>query len=173
MGELWDIYDKNRNKTGRYAERGVYMFNEGEYHVVVSAVIINSKNEILISKRAPHKKHPLMWELCGGSILKDETSVQGMVREIREELGIVFDETEGMLLKVVQNDVVPGDFKDLWLFRKDVDIKDITFSDGEAIDAKWVSIDVFESMHDVGEIKADVDFDRADYEKAVEMLGKR
>ena len=46
MAELWDIYDKDRNKTGRFAERDVYRFKEGEYHIVVTALILNSKNEI-------------------------------------------------------------------------------------------------------------------------------
>ena len=51
MVELWDIYDKNKNKTGRVAKRDVYEFKEGEYHLVVVALIINSKKEILITKR--------------------------------------------------------------------------------------------------------------------------
>ena len=73
MGELWDIYDINRKKTGRTAERGVYQLKDGEYHLVVTAIIINSKDELLMSKRAEHKKHGLMWECCGGSVLKGET----------------------------------------------------------------------------------------------------
>ena len=46
MAEFWDIYDKDRNKTGKLAQRGVDKFKEGEYHIVVTAVILNSKNEI-------------------------------------------------------------------------------------------------------------------------------
>lgn len=56
MAELWDIYDENRNKTGRFAERGVYRLKKGEYHIVVVALILNSKKEILITKRAATKK---------------------------------------------------------------------------------------------------------------------
>ena len=56
MAELWDIYDGNKKNTGRTAERGVYEFKDGEYHLVVQAIILNTKNEILISKRAPFKK---------------------------------------------------------------------------------------------------------------------
>ena len=51
MGELWDIYDSNKKKIGKTAERDVYQFKEGEYHIVVTGIIINSKNEILITKR--------------------------------------------------------------------------------------------------------------------------
>lgn len=88
MGELWDIYDVNKQKTGRYAEREVYEFKPGEYHIVVNALIMNSNNEILISKRAPFKPFGLMWECNGGSVLKGETSLQGILREVREELRI-------------------------------------------------------------------------------------
>ena len=62
MAEYWDIYDKDRNKTGRLAERDVYKLKEGEYHIVTIALILNSKNEMLITRRAPTKKHdPLKW----------------------------------------------------------------------------------------------------------------
>ena len=49
MAELWDIYDSNKQKTGKTVERGNYDFKTGEYHIVVTAFIINSKKEILIS----------------------------------------------------------------------------------------------------------------------------
>ena len=72
MAEFWDIYDINKNKIGKIAERNVYQFKKGEYHIVVTGIIMNAKNEILISKRAEHKKFVLMWECSGGSILTGE-----------------------------------------------------------------------------------------------------
>ena len=61
MSELWDIYDGSRIKTGKIAIRGVDVLKENEYHIVVTGVILNLKNEILITKRAPFKTFPLMW----------------------------------------------------------------------------------------------------------------
>ena len=90
MPEMWDIYDINKNKTGKQVQRNSYQFKKGEYHIVVIAIIINSKNEILISKRAAYKKFGLMWECNGGSILAGETSLEGVLREIKEELFIDF-----------------------------------------------------------------------------------
>ena len=92
MGEFWDIYDAKKNKTGIVAERGVYKFKKGEYHIVVTGIIINSNGEILITKRAEHKRHGGLWECNGGSILKGETSIQGMIRELKEEIGVEFSE---------------------------------------------------------------------------------
>ena len=95
--ELWDIYDSERNKTGKIAERGKYKFKENEYHIVVIGVIINSKKEILISQRAQKKKYPYLWECSGGSVLKDETSEEAAKRELKEELGIKITTKEAIL----------------------------------------------------------------------------
>ena len=38
MAEFWDIYDENRNKTGKLAERDGYEFKDGEYHIVVTGI---------------------------------------------------------------------------------------------------------------------------------------
>ena len=169
MSEFWDIYDTNRNKTGRTAERGVDELKKGEYHIIVNAIIMNSKNEILISKRAAQKEFALMWECSGGSILAGETSLEGMLREIKEELGLAFSKEEAIYLKEIRRDKIPPDFKDLWLFRKDVDLKNVTFPDGEAIDAKWVSIDEFMMMYENKEIIPTVDFGIQEYNKAIEI----
>ena len=107
MAELLDIYDGNKKNTGRTAERGVYEFKDGEYHLVVQAIILNTKNEILISKRAPFKKFGGMWECNGGSILTGETSLEGIIRELKEELGINLEESMNVV-KVTQQGVPLG-----------------------------------------------------------------
>ena len=165
--EYWDIYDINKKKTGRTTPRLGCKLNQGEYHIVVNAIIINSQGKILVSKRADYKPHGLMWEMSGGSITVGETSIEGMIREVKEELGIQLEEKEGVLFKTIRRDDPPADFKDLWLFKKDVDLRDITFPDGEAVDAKWVTIDEFESMVENKEIIGTRDFGREDYEKII------
>lgn len=166
MEELWDVYDIHRNKIGKTCRRGIDILLDGEYHIVVTAIIINSAGKILISKRAAHKKHPLMWECNGGSIKIGETSLEGMLREVQEELGITFTQKDAIFLKEIKSDKA-HDFKDLWLFRKDVKIEDITFPDGEAIEAKWVTIDEFEKMYEKGEIVPSVNFGREEYNIAL------
>lgn len=169
MAELWDIYDINKKKIGKTAERDVYQFKEGEYHIVVTGIIINSKKEILISKRAKHKKFGLMWECGGGSILAGETSLEGIIRELKEELGIEFSKKEAIFLKEIRRDKIPPDFKDIWLFKKDIDEREIIFPDGEAIDAKWVTIDEFIQMYKNKEIVPTVDFGIDEYNKALTL----
>ncbi len=43
--ELWDVYDINRNKTGKTAARGEVL-PEGGYHLVVHVCIIGSDGRI-------------------------------------------------------------------------------------------------------------------------------
>lgn len=173
MAELWDIYDSNKKKTGRTAERGVYQFKEGEYHIVVTAIIMNSNNEILISKRAEYKKYGLMWEGSGGSILAGETSLEGMLREIREELGIEFSKKEAIFLKEIRRDKIPPDFKDLWLFRRDIKKEEITLPDGEAIAWKWVNIDEFMKMIENNEMVPTIDFGIEEYKLALDLKQRK
>ena len=78
MPELWDIYDINRKKTGKLTQRGPNALKEGEYHIIVTGIIINSKKELLLSKRAEHKTHPLKWEFTTGSLLAGEESKERM-----------------------------------------------------------------------------------------------
>lgn len=169
MPELWDIYDKNRNKTGKKAERDVYQFKEGEYHIAVTGIIMNSKNEILISKRASFKKFGGMWECNGGSILAGETSVEGIIRELKEELGIEFSPKEAIFLKEIRRDKLPPNFKDLWLFKKDIKIEDLIFPDGESTEAKWVNIDEFMNMFNNKQIVPSVDFGIEEYKNALSL----
>lgn len=168
--EYWDVYDKYRKKTGKICRRDIDPLEDGEYHIVVTGIILNSNNEILIDQRAPHKKKPLQWECSGGSITQGETSLQGILRELKEELGIILDAKEAFLLKVIPR-ADTHDFKDLWLFRKDLDIKkDLHFNDGEVIDAKWVTIYEFLEMYENHQIVDTIDFDMKEYQKALQVF---
>lgn len=62
-------------------------------------------------------------------------------------------------------------FKEIYLFKKDIPKEEIKFTDGEAIDAKWVDIDEFIKMFNNGEIVYNIDFNADDYEKSLILLG--
>lgn len=52
MGELWDVYDRDRNITGWFHERGKPM-KKGGYHLTVQVWILHSEGQFLITKRSP------------------------------------------------------------------------------------------------------------------------
>ncbi|MBP3255214.1 MAG: NUDIX domain-containing protein [Clostridia bacterium] len=166
--ELLDVYDINRNKTGRIVERGKGKINPGEFFLVTEILMINNEKKILIGKRSNEKKlHPGMWEINGGGCQSGETSKEAIVREIKEELGIELEPNKLELLKIVRNEIR---FKDIWTYSINIDLKDLKFQDNEVTDAMWVSYDEFEEKRKNNELIDTSNISKEDYEKAIELL---
>ncbi len=163
-----DIYDKNKNKTGKIKMRYRDTLEEGEYALAVSAVIVNSSKEILISKRASTKdRFPGMWEVNGGICLAGESSLQGIIREIKEELGIDLTGVDGSIYKEYCTNKI---FHDIWLFKLDYPINKLNFSDREVEDAKWASLDECTKMEENNTLVRYDDLNCSDFKKCIETL---
>lgn len=54
--EFWDIYDENKQRTGRTMKRNDWCLKEGEYHLSVLGVIRRPDGKFLITKRAMDKE---------------------------------------------------------------------------------------------------------------------
>jgi isopentenyldiphosphate isomerase len=149
MGELWDVYDINRNKTGQLHERGRPMLS-GNCHLIVQVWIINNKEEFLISKcTGPDGK----WQTTGGCVIAGEDSLSGALRETKEELGIELEPQNGRLFKQYSeqhtNDEGTGLY-DIWVFHQEVEISKIIFQPDETCDAMWVNKVKISQMIDKG-----------------------
>ncbi|MFW9922408.1 MAG: NUDIX domain-containing protein [Candidatus Thorarchaeota archaeon] len=60
-----------------------------EIMVVVTAIIENQNEDILLIKRSPESEDlPNAWEDCGGRLKQAEIPEEGLRREIKEELGL-------------------------------------------------------------------------------------
>lgn len=53
--ELWDIYDKDKNPTGRTMKRNDWCLKDDEYHLTVLGVVARSDHTYLITKRVMTK----------------------------------------------------------------------------------------------------------------------
>lgn len=149
--ELWDILDGNGNKTGKIVERGKPM-GQDEYHLLVHVWIKNSNGEFLITKRAPSKNFPNMWETTVGAAIVGDDSLKAAVRDVKEEIGIDLSNTKGEYvckLKRQRNDF--PDFVDVWLFRKEVDITEVIYQPEEVCGAKWATPSQIQSLITLGE----------------------
>jgi len=135
--ELWDLYDKNRIKTDRVHKRGIPLA-EGDYHIVVHVWIRNNKGEILLTKRHQDKTHPNLWECTGGSILVGEDSIEGALREVKEEIGISLLRSNGKLVKSERRDIY-NNFCDVWMFDQSFEISETELQQDEVSDVKWVT----------------------------------
>ncbi|MCQ4023049.1 MULTISPECIES: NUDIX domain-containing protein [unclassified Ruminococcus] len=135
--ECWDIYDAERQKTGRTIQRGKTL-EYGDLHVVVHVCIFNSKGEMLIQQRQPFKEgFPNMWDVSvGGSALAGETSAQAAQRETLEEIGVEL-KLNGQRPHLTIN--FEYGFDDFYLVDSDVDISRLTLQYEEVKTVKWAT----------------------------------
>ena len=138
--ELRDLYDENKKLTGETIYKGQDV-PKGRYYITVVVFIQNSKNEFLIQKRV--KKKDGKWATTGGHPVSGETSKQGIVTEIKEELGVNVLEKNIKLFKTIKTE---DDFVDIYYLKEDIDIKKIKIQKEEVEDVKWASIDEIERM---------------------------
>ncbi len=145
--ELWDIYDVNRQKTGRTIARGESI-NEGDYHLVVHVCIFNSNGEMLIQQRQSCKESfPNMWDFTvGGSAVAGDTSQTAAQRETYEEIGLEID------LQFVRPHFsinFRDGFDDFYLIERNVDIKELKLQQEEVKNVKWATInEIFKLIND-------------------------
>lgn len=151
--EYWDAYNDKRKKLGYDLIRDISKFKENEYHIVEEIWIINSRGEILITQRSKNKDtNPLKWECTAGSVLKGETTYEGALRELKEELGLEM-KIEDLIYFGNKVDKTHHAIVDKWVIKKDIKISDLKFIDGEVQDAKYVTKDEFEKMMNKGNIR--------------------
>ena len=91
--ELWDAYDREGNPLGFDLVRGEPM-PEGVYHLVAEVLPVTADSRVLVTKRHPDKGYGGYWEYTAGGVVKGETPVQGALRELREETGIIVSEQD-------------------------------------------------------------------------------
>ncbi len=136
--ELFDVYDKERNLTGKTLERGKPV-PEGCYRMVVHICIFNSDGKMLIQQRQPFKHSwSGMWDLSvGGSSVAGDTSLSAAIRETGEELGIRLSPDELRRVLTIQT---KGIFDDIYIVNKNVDETALTLQAEEVAQVKWADI---------------------------------
>ncbi len=137
--EIWDVYDSNRQLTGRTIERAKSWGNE-KYHLIVHVCIFDRDGRMLIQRRAHEKAYgPDLWDIsAGGSALAGEESCRAAERETFEELGIKLDLSQ-IRPHFTMN--YERGFDDFYLIESDVKTEDLVFRDGEVSEARWASRD--------------------------------
>ncbi len=132
-GELWDVYDESRQKTGRLHRRGDEL-NPGEFHLTVHVWMQNDRGEFLMTRRSPNKGFPLLWESTGGSALAGEDSLTAALREAKEETGLALDPGCG---RIVHQYSGPDHHTDVWLFRQNFDLNEVILQENEICGVRY------------------------------------
>ena len=147
--ELVDLYDENRLPLGRTAERHAPK-GPGEHRIVVHVCVFDSRGRMLIQKRTLEKRiWPGLWDVTvGGGVDAGETSRQGAVREVGEELGYDLD-LIGLRPAVTVN--FEGGFDDFFVVTRDLDLGDLRLQKEEVSDVRWATLEETLAMLENGQ----------------------
>lgn len=85
-------FNENGEKTGEI-QKGEHT---DDFLKCCTCFISNERNQILVEKRGNTVLDNGKLDLCSGHVRTNETSTTGMIRELREELGIEFDKAVNM-----------------------------------------------------------------------------
>lgn len=145
--ELWDLYDINRRPLGKTMVRGDVQPAD-TFRLVVHACIFTPDGKMLCQRRSfNHKGWSGMWDVSvGGSAISGETSLDAVLRETREELGLE-----------LPRDIIPavtinfnGGFDDFYCINMDVKLSDCTVQESEVAEIDFLSLDEIYAMIDSG-----------------------
>ncbi len=129
--EYRDLYNSNRVKTGEKIKKGD-IIPKDKYIMVVVIFIENDNNEFLIQKRSIDKGGK--WATTGGHPKSGETSLQGIITEVNEELGIKIKAP--ILFKQARG---KDTLCDLYYLKQNVDINKIKIQKEEVVEIKWAN----------------------------------
>lgn len=136
--EFWDIYDKNKQKTGRVMKRNDWHLADDEYHLTVLGAVARPDGKFLITKRVMDKAWaPGWWEIPGGACQAGERSEDAVRREVMEETGLDVARADGGYVFTYHREN-PGEgdnyFVDVYRFVMDFEKKDVHLQTEETAD---------------------------------------
>lgn len=149
MSELIDLYNRDRESLCRKVDRNAYLFQPNEFMMYVLAILENEEGKFLVTRRSLNKKWAAGgWEMPGGGAKSGETSEEAIQREVKEETNL--DVQNGQVVYSYFNeDETRHDnyFVDIYRFKFDFKLSDVTLNAKESIDCKFVSLEELVTMH--------------------------
>ncbi|WP_026824879.1 MULTISPECIES: NUDIX domain-containing protein [Exiguobacterium] len=150
--ETWDLLDENRQPLGRTHFRGDDL-EPNTFHTVIEVFTFDPDGKLLLSRRHPDKKYPLLWEGTGGSILAGEMSREGAVRELQEELGLCVLPEQLRFVTTIKRETY---FLDLYVYtsERSIDLRQLSLQIDEVVDVRLEEWDtVLDSVELVPTVK--------------------
>lgn len=152
--ELWDIYDANKERTGRTMKRNDWILKDGEYHLTVLGVVCRPDGKYLITKRVMTKSWaPGHWEVSGGAAMAGEDSLDAARREVLEETGIdVSGCQDAYQFTYKRENPGEGDnyFVDIYRFELDFDESDVRPQEKETDGFKLATAEEIKELGEQG-----------------------
>ena len=153
--EFWDIYDANKQPTGRTMKRNDWCLKDGEYHLTVLGVVARPDHTFLITKRVMTKAWaPGWWEVSGGAAQAGEASYDAVLREVKEETGLDVSKADGGYLFTYKREN-PGEgdnyFVDVYRFVLEIEDEDLNLQTEETDGYMFADLDKIKEIAAKGE----------------------
>lgn len=145
--ELLEVLNASGKTTGNVLDKE-RIHKKGLYHKEVALILLNTKGEILLQKRASTKKiEPNKWAWHGGHVIAGETCLEAIIRETKEELGIILSENQIKLLTELKGDKLPNrHYTTAYYSICNLGIDDFCIQKEELSEIKWFDFKEFKDM---------------------------
>ncbi len=149
---LIDVLDANGVPTGEAVN--IYDLHErGLWHRTANVYILNTKGEVLLQQRSQFvKTYPNMWSVsAGGHIRSGHTSLEAMVGEVSEELGLAIAPEEFIPIRSTRKEEpqqggYDREFQDTFIVHKEIDISTLSTQEHEVGSVAWVPIEEYRRL---------------------------
>jgi len=138
--EQFDILDVTGKPTGITADKGTKL-QDGQYYLGIHVYVYNSCGKFLLQQRSYNKKFlPGGWDILCEHVIAGETSREGALRGLREEIGLHVPEAD---LHFVERMRWEADHHivDIYFAKADFTPDELTLQSSEVISAKMVSLE--------------------------------
>lgn len=134
--EKRDLYDKNRNLTGETILKGEQI-PKNRYIVVVLVFIQNSEGKFLIQKRSEAKNGK--YATTGGHPKAGETSIEGILTEVEEEIGVKMNPKDLKLYFSGKSEDERVFWDDYYIKMDIQNLNDLKLQEAEVDSVEWLS----------------------------------
>lgn len=141
--EKRDLYDINRKLTGKTIFKGEPI-PDGNYIIVVLIFIQNNDGKFLIQKRSKIKNGK--FATTGGNPKSGENSIQGIITEVKEEIGLDLKEKDLELYYSGRSDKERVFWDDYYIKMDVPNIEKLVLQKEEVESVCWLSMDEIKNL---------------------------
>lgn len=138
--EKRDLYDKDKNVTGRTIFKGDPI-PPNYYELVVVIFIENDEGKFLIQRTSKAKGHELA--STGGHPIHGQSSIEGILMEVQEELGYTLLKED---IKFVTTVTRNKHIVDLYYTKQNINIDDLLLQASEVESVTWLTREEIEKL---------------------------
>jgi len=147
--EYLQVFNDNHEAIDEKIERdNKYKLTNGKHFMVVLIFIENEKGEFLMQKTS--KERGSVIATTGGHVTYHDTSLETVIKECHEELGLEIKEEELKYIDFIKyNDA----YEDIYYTNKKIDIDKLVLQKEEVESIKWYSVDEIKDLIKTGDFR--------------------